>query len=228
MSAEPPSGPGAGIDELAALVPHLRAFAQSLCRDRSRADDLAQDTLTRAWRHRADYTPGTNLKAWLFTILRNQYYSDHRRAWRETQLDPDEAARTLIAVTNPIASLELDDVRRAMVALPDEQREALTLVGVAGLSYEDAAGICACAVGTIKSRVNRARRRLQAILSLEHLADQSRVDGGVMASMVAAAELLRASRASASGLAQATLSAPSETDPDHGQLTELGPCPSYS
>lgn len=182
----------AGRGEFVALIPRMRAFARSLCRDRAQADDLAQDALASAWRHRSDFRPGTNLKAWVFRILRNQFYSDRRRSWRESQLDAREAAETLIAVSDPSASLELDDVRRAMLELTDEQREAVTLIGVAGLSYEEAAKICDCAEGTMKSRVCRARRRLLEILSQGRLADLSRVEGGAMASLIADAERLRA------------------------------------
>jgi RNA polymerase sigma-70 factor (ECF subfamily) len=203
---------GAESRDLTALIPHMRAFAQSLCHDRAQAEDLAQDALASAWAHRSGYASGTNLKAWVFKILRNQYYSDRRRAWRMAQLDPDLAERTLVAVTNPTAALELDDVRRAMRELPDEQREALTLVGVAGVSYGVAATICGCAEGTIKSRVNRARLRLQTILSNDSLLDRSRVAGSVMASMVADAEQLRAGRMESSS---AVLPELSEANPAH-------------
>lgn len=179
---------------LIALIPNMRAFARALCRDVTQADDLAQDALASAWRSRAAYRPGTNMKAWVFTILRNQFYSNKRRSWRETQLDGQAAEETLIAVSNPDAALELDDVRRAMLELPDEQREALTLIGVAGLSCEEAAAICGCAEGTIKSRVSRARRRLLEILSQHRLAHRRRGAGGVLASMIADAERLSARR----------------------------------
>ena len=183
-----------GVDsrDLIALIPQMRAFARSLCHDRTYADDLAQDALASAWRSRTAYAAGTNLKAWVFRILRNQFYSDRRRAWRVTPLDPGVAERTLVTLSNPTAALELDDVRRAMLELPDEQREALTLIGVAGLSYEAAAAACDCAVGTVKSRVSRARQRLLTILSQESLLGRSRTGGEVMASMIADAERLSA------------------------------------
>jgi RNA polymerase sigma-70 factor, ECF subfamily len=186
---------GAEGDELTALIPQMRAFARSLCHDRAEADDLAQDALASAWRHRSAYTPGTNLKAWVFRILHNKFYSDHRRSWRSLQLDPGLAEQTLIAVSNPAAALELDDVRRAMLELCDEQREALTLVGVSGLSYAAAAAVCGCAEGTVKSRVSRARQRLLTILSGATLRDRSRVAGGLIATMIADAEALRRGRA---------------------------------
>jgi RNA polymerase sigma-70 factor (ECF subfamily) len=151
--------------DLIALIPQMRAFARTLCGDRTQAEDLAQDTLLRAWNSRGSFQPGTNLKAWTFMILRNQFYSDKRRSWRSTPLDPETAERTLVATTNPIATLELDEVRRALAMLPDDQREALIMIGAGGLSYEEVSEICGVAVGTIKSRVSRARDRLALILT---------------------------------------------------------------
>lgn len=207
MAAATPCASGAYRSDLIALIPQMRAFAQSLCHDPTQADDLAQDTLASAWRYRGDFTPGTNLKAWVFRILRNQFYSVKRRSLRVSQLDPDTAARTLVAVSDPSAGLKLDDVRRAMRELSDEQREALTLIGVAGLSYEEVAAICGCAQGTIKSRVSRARQRLLAILSAGTLTGRTHIPGGVMASMIADAEQLRVSAAGGAGKAMATQSA---------------------
>jgi RNA polymerase sigma-70 factor (ECF subfamily) len=150
---------------LVALIPHMRAFARSLCNNTAEAEDLAQDALSKAWANQASFTPGTNLKAWTFMILRNQFYSDKRRSWRSQPLDPETAERTLVAVTNPLASLELDDLRRAMAMLPDDQREALILIGAGGLSYEEASEITGVAIGTVKSRVSRARDRLALIFA---------------------------------------------------------------
>lgn len=210
-----------GIEgDLAALIPQMRAFARSLCSDRARSDDLAQDALASAWRHRSAYTPGTNLRAWVFRILRNQFYSDHRRSWRTTQLDPAFAEQTLVAVSNPVAVLELDDVRRAMMGLPDEQREALTLIGVAGLSYEEAGEICGCAVGTLKSRVSRARQRLLATLTGKRPIDHNRVAGGVMASMVAHAEYLRARSGAPAKAACLEFSGPNAARPKRGEVLQ--------
>jgi RNA polymerase sigma-70 factor (ECF subfamily) len=149
--------------DLIALIPQMRAFARSLCRNFAHADDLAQEAVAKAWASRASFTPGTNMKAWTFMILRNQFYSEKRRSWRSTQLDPETAERTLVAVDNPTGALELDELRRAMAMLPDDQREALVLIGAGGLSYEEAAEVCGAAVGTIKSRVSRARDRLALI-----------------------------------------------------------------
>jgi RNA polymerase sigma-70 factor (ECF subfamily) len=178
--------------ELVALVPHMRAFARSLCRDRAQADDIAQEALASAWGSRATFTPGTNLKAWVFRILRNQFYGDKRRSWRLTQLDPTVAEETLVAVSHPTAALELDDVRRAMLELNDEQREALILVGVAGLPYDEVALIVDCPLGTIKSRVSRAREQLLRILAGRSLKGRSGVQGGAMAFMIDEAGRLQA------------------------------------
>ncbi len=150
--------------DLVRLIPHLRAFARTLCGDAAAADDLAQDTVMKAWDARSSYQMGTNMKAWTFMILRNQFYSEKRRSWRQTQLDQEAAERTLVATDDPSSPLALDELRQALTMLPTEQREALILVGAGGFAYEEAAEICGCAVGTVKSRVSRARRALQAIL----------------------------------------------------------------
>jgi len=151
--------------ELTALIPHMRAFARGLCGDMTAAEDLAQEALAKAWSAQASYQPGTNLKGWVFTILRNQFYSEKRRSWRDIPLDQQHAERTLVAVADPTATLWLDDVRRAMQLLPAGHREALVLIGAAGCSYEEAARMCGCPVGTVKSRVSRARTQLAEILA---------------------------------------------------------------
>src|SRR3982751_2079431 len=150
--------------ELLSLVPFLRAFARSLTGNQEAADDLAQETLVKAWQSRSSFIPGTNLKAWLFTILRNQFYSDRRRAWRQAPWDQEAAERIPGSAGEQSWAAELSDTARALSCLSDEQREALILVGAGGFSYEDAAAICHCAVGTVKSRVARARRALINIL----------------------------------------------------------------
>jgi len=152
-------------DELVALIPHMRAFAKHLCKDASHGDDLAQDGLAKALASRQSYTPGTNMKAWVFMIIRNQFYSETRRSWRSVGLDPEVAERSLVAVTNPTATLELDELRRALAMLPEAQREALILIGAAGMSYEEVGEICGVAVGTVKSRVSRARDALALIFA---------------------------------------------------------------
>jgi RNA polymerase sigma-70 factor (ECF subfamily) len=180
--------------ELVALIPHLRAFARTLTGDQASADDLAQDALMKAWDARASYQMGTNMKAWTFMILRNQFYSEKRRSWRQTQLDQDAAERTLVAVDDPQAPVALDELRLGLGMLPAEQREALILVGAGGFAYEEAAEICGCAVGTVKSRVSRARRALQGILETGSYDRDGRSAGDAMSSILADAEHLGQAR----------------------------------
>jgi len=151
--------------ELVDLIPFLRAFARTLCGDRDEADDLCQEALAKAWQSSASFQPGTNLKAWLFMILRNHFYSNRRRSWRQRPWDESIAQHTPVTQGSQTANLNLQDLSRAMRGLPDEQREALILVGAGGFSCEEASRVCGCAVGTIKSRVARARKAL--ISSLE-------------------------------------------------------------
>jgi RNA polymerase sigma-70 factor (ECF subfamily) len=150
--------------DLLELIPFLRAFSRSLCGDRELADDLAQEALAKAWQSRDTFRAGSNLKAWLFTILRNQFYSDRRRAWRQAPWDDTAAERVPVARGEQTWAFQLSDTARALRGLPAEQREALILVGAGGFSYEDAARISNCAVGTVKSRVARARKALSAAL----------------------------------------------------------------
>lgn len=153
-------------DELLAAVPSLRAFAISLSGNVDRADDLVQDTLLRALANIDRFQRGTNLNAWLFTILRNLFHSEFRKRRREVE-DPDGAyAARLASQPEQGAHLDFQDFRTALARLPADQREALLLVGASGFSYEEAAAICECAVGTIKSRVNRARNRLSEMLAV--------------------------------------------------------------
>jgi RNA polymerase sigma-70 factor (ECF subfamily) len=150
--------------ELEALIPYLRAFSRTLTGNRDYAEDIAQEALVKAWRGRKSFTPGTNMKAWLFTILRNEHLTHHRRNWRQDAWDPDRA-ELIPDVPEPQRwSAEFSVVARALYALPVEQREALILVGVAGFSYEESAAIADIEVGTVKSRVFRARRRIMAML----------------------------------------------------------------
>lgn len=179
---------------LVPLIPHLRAFARTLTGDPTAADDLAQDAMVKAWDARASFQLGTNMKAWTFMILRNQFYSDKRRSWRQTQLDQEAAERTLVAVDDPSAPLALDELRRALNTLPDEQREALVLVGAGGFAYEEAADICGCAVGTVKSRVSRARRALQAALDDGSYSEDGRAAGEAMGAILAEADRLSGAR----------------------------------
>src|ERR1700683_1822142 len=153
--------------ELLAAIPSLRAFAMSLAGQPDRADDLVQETLMKAWANLGRYEEGTNLRAWLFTILRNTFYSEHRKHRLEIE---DADGHLAAGVSTPARQndhMDFEDFRGALQQLAPDQREALILVGASGLSYEEAAEICGCAVGTIKSRVNRARVRLGELLGLE-------------------------------------------------------------
>ena len=180
--------------ELTGLIPQMRAFARSLCRDAAAADDLAQDALLKAWNNRASYQPGTNMKAWTFMILRNQFYSEKRRSWRQSQLDQEAAERTLVAVDDPEAPVALDELRLSLAQLPAEQREALILVGAGGFAYEEAAEICGCAVGTVKSRVSRARKALHSILEDGSYERDGSAAGDAMSAILADAERLSTAR----------------------------------
>ncbi|WP_020177822.1 sigma-70 family RNA polymerase sigma factor [Methylopila sp. M107] len=154
-------------DELLVHIPSLRAFAVSLSGQMDRADDLVQETLVKAWRNLASYTEGTNMRAWLFTILRNVYISDIRRRRREVQDTDGMFAESVAVAPQQNGHMDLVDFRKALADLPDEQREALVLIGAAEFSYEEAAEISGCAVGTVKSRVNRARNALARRLNLD-------------------------------------------------------------
>lgn len=154
-------------DAIIGHLPALRTFALSLCRDASQADDLLQDTVVKAWSKFHLFTEGTNLRAWLFTILRNSFYSGCRKKSRETE-DPDEVlAGQLVSKPDQYGHLALAELQAALKRIPDEQREALILVGAMGFSIEEAAKTCGCAPGTIKSRTKRARRALARLLGLD-------------------------------------------------------------
>ena len=166
MAKDENASAGAGMKaELLSAIPALRAFAVSLCGNPDRADDLVQETLVKAWASLQSFEQGTNLSAWLFTILRNVYYSEYRKRRRESA-DPDGvmAARLIDPPAQP-GHMDFLDFRAALWKLPADQREALILIGASGLSYEEAAAVCRCAPGTMKSRVNRARNRLAELLS---------------------------------------------------------------
>ncbi|SDI90157.1 RNA polymerase sigma factor [Alloyangia pacifica] len=154
-------------DEIVTHLPALRAFAFSLTRNFALADDMVQDTLVKAWTKINTFEQGTNMRAWLFTILRNTYYSNRRKAGREVSDAEGVFTESLSEKPAHDGRLQMNDFRRAFVQLTDEQREALILVGAQGFSYEEAAETCGVAVGTIKSRVNRARARLAELLNLD-------------------------------------------------------------
>jgi RNA polymerase sigma-70 factor, ECF subfamily len=158
-------------DALVAAIPNLRAFAMSLTGDPHLASDLVQETLLKAWTHRDKFEVGTNLKAWVFTILRNTYFSDFRKMRREVQDVEGQAAARLATPPEQNAHLDFEDFRQALAMLSADQREALLLIGAEGFSYEEAAEIAGCAVGTVKSRVNRARARLAEILAINGVED---------------------------------------------------------
>ena len=158
-------------DQMLSAVPSLRAFAISLSGNVDRADDLVQETLLRAIANIDSFQPGTNMSAWLFTILRNLFRSEYRKRRREVEDTDGSYAESLKSQPEQGSHLEFKEFRAALAKLPPDQREALILVGASGFSYEEAAAICECAVGTIKSRVNRARNRLADLLSIEGAED---------------------------------------------------------
>ena len=168
-------------DELLTHLPAMRAFALSLTRNPSAADDLVQDTVVKAWSNIDRFAVGTNLRAWLFTILRNTFYSARRRTVREVSDSDGVLVGALAEKPAHDGRLQMADFLRAFAKLPDEQREALALVGASGFSYEEAAAMCGVAVGTVKSRANRARARLALILELEMGERLELTDGATLA-----------------------------------------------
>ncbi|QRM33129.1 sigma-70 family RNA polymerase sigma factor [Microvirga sp. VF16] len=164
-------GPPDAKADILGAIPHLRAFAISLTSDVDRADDLVQEALVRGLSHLDSFTSGTNMQAWLFTILRNQFHTVYRKRRREVE-DPDGALASGLSIPpEQHGHLDLQDLQTALMQLPFEQREALLLVGAQGFSYEDAARICGARIGTIKSRVNRARMALADRLGVEDTGD---------------------------------------------------------
>ena len=154
-------------DRLAGAIPKLRAFAISLARDVSKADDLVQDTILKAWSNIDKFDPATNLDAWLFTILRNTFYSSLRKTRREVQDSDGFHAASLSVKPAHDGRLALQEFQKAFDSLSPEHREVLILVGASGFSCEEAAGMMGVAIGTVKSRASRARKRLAELLHLE-------------------------------------------------------------
>lgn len=152
--------------DLLATLPSLRAFAFSLSGRHDKADDLVQDTIMKAWAKQESFELGTNIKAWLFTILRNEFYSQMRKRGREVQDSDGLFTERMSVHPSQLGHMDLADFKKALDRLPDDQREAVILIGASGFSYEEAAEICNCAVGTMKSRVSRARTRLQSLLQV--------------------------------------------------------------
>lgn len=150
--------------ELTDVIPHLRAFARGLCGRPDLADDLVQEAMLKAWAARDRFETGTSMRAWTFVILRNAYLTDMRRNRFRGEYDEGVAEKILTAPAGQEEPLHLSDMHRALMTLPPERREALLLVGAGGFSYEEAATICECAVGTVKSRVGRARAALNEML----------------------------------------------------------------
>ena len=151
--------------ELTRVMPHLRAFARGLCGRPDYADDLVQEALLKAWAARASFQPGTSMKSWTFVILRNAYLTEARRNRFRGDYDPDMAEKILSRPASQEDGIHMGDLKAAMMNLSPERREALLLVGAGGFSYEEAAAIADCAVGTMKSRVARARRSLDVALN---------------------------------------------------------------
>lgn len=149
---------------LLAAIPKLRAFALSLASHADYADDLVQETLMKAWNHQNSFQEGTNIKAWLFTILRNEYFSQLRKRRREVEDADGDYAGSVMTPGGQESQLDMADLRIALQQLPDDQREAVVLVGASGFSYQEVAEICHVPVGTVKSRVNRARTKLAVLL----------------------------------------------------------------
>ena len=172
-------------DDLLAVLPNLRAFAISLSGDVEKANDLVHDTVVRALTHLDKFAPGTNLQAWMFTILRNQFHSSYRKRRREVEDADGQFAAKLSTAPSQDAQLDFEDLRLALAKLSAEQREAVLLVGAEGFTYEEAARICRTKVGTIKSRVNRARMRLTELLGRDGVAHVG-PDGLVQAALVSA------------------------------------------
>ncbi|AMG73554.1 sigma-70 family RNA polymerase sigma factor [Sphingopyxis granuli] len=150
---------------LAGVIPHLRAYGRSLSGNPDLADDLTQDTMVKAWASRDRFERGTSIKAWTFVILRNTFLSQMRRNKFRGDYDELAVERTLSTPASQEEASEMADLQRALMELPQDQREALILVGAGGLSYEEAASICDCALGTMKSRVSRARGALEEIMT---------------------------------------------------------------
>ena len=173
-AAEASGTEGSLKDEMLSTIPSLRAFAFSLCGNGDRADDLVQETLMKAWINQNSFTQGTSMSAWLFTILRNVFYSEYRKRRREVEDAEGTMAARLVSVPEQNGHMDLQDLRSALAKLPPEQREALILVGGSGFAYEEAAQICGCALGTLKSRVNRARTAIAALMALETTSEVGR------------------------------------------------------
>jgi RNA polymerase sigma-70 factor, ECF subfamily len=153
-------------------IPRLRRYARALTRNADRADDLIQDTLLRAIAKAHLWQPGTDLRAWLFTVMHNQYVNAVRRAMRDDNaVDIDQMSSSLVATTDPSGSRQLHELDRALGRLPEEQRAVILLVGLEGMSYETAAEVLSVPVGTVRSRLSRGRDALRRLMELPSKAD---------------------------------------------------------
>ena len=177
---DPPDDDSAGRvefrDHLVAAIPRLRAFALSLASHADHADDLVQETLMKAWNHQESFQQGTIIKAWLFTILRNEYFSQLRKRRREVEDADGDYAGNMMTPGGQESQLDMADLRLALQQLPDDQREAVVLVGASGFSYQEVAQICRVPVGTVKSRVNRARNKLASLLSGDPVDEKAAIE----------------------------------------------------
>jgi RNA polymerase sigma factor (sigma-70 family) len=187
-SPRPASDPITFKRELTGVIPHLRAFARGLCGRPDLADDLVQETLLKAWAAQERFEPGTSMRAWTFVILRNAYLTDMRRNRFRADYDETVAERILVAPAAQEGPMHLSDMHRALLTLPPERREALLLVGAGGFSYEEAAQICGCAVGTIKSRVGRARAALSQMIEAGQIPRRSTDDAVAHAAIMSELE----------------------------------------
>src|SRR4029077_11345574 len=152
---------------LEAQIPRLRRYARALTRDIVRADDLVQSCLTRAVAKQHLWQPGTNLRAWLFTILHNQHVNDVRRGVRDGNNVELTEASTLAVESNAIPTLELRDLETAIGKFPPEQRQVILLVGLEGMAYEEVAKVLRVPVGTVRSRLSRGRDQLRLLMGME-------------------------------------------------------------
>jgi len=170
-SNQKPAGLKSFKEELLEQLPNLRAFAMTLVRNSAYADDLVQDTLMKAWSKQSSFEAGSNMRAWLFTILRNEFYSQMRKSGRVVEDAEGYFTDQMAVPPSQDGTMDMRDFKVALAKLPDDQREAIILVGASGFSYDEAAEICGTAVGTIKSRVSRARVRLQELLNVNGAED---------------------------------------------------------
>lgn len=182
-------------EQMVKIIPSLRSFARGLCGNRDLADDLAQDAMMRAWAAQDSFTPGTNFRAWMFMIVRNQFYTTIRKNARMTSWDPEAAERILVAPATQHHTVEVTEVAEALKKLPDEQREMILLIGAGGMSYEEAAEIAGCAIGTVKSRLARGRAALSLLINGPEEEAGAEPTGGGASVTVRQKEAVRASLA---------------------------------